>query len=109
MPVYGPPNYQVEADFYHSGKTSFPFFVPSQASPFSIIEHPFRIIVHDEECEVLGVGTATFGPAGDVDKYAMEFITSFPTWMNALIYNRCDLAIRRVIARSLTDASPSPT
>lgn len=88
-------NYQIESD-YRMDESQY----GACPSGYSVIEHPFRVLVHDDECRLLLVGTATFGPANDSDCYAMQLIESIRGWSNALIINRVDLTTHRIVARS---------
>lgn len=80
--------------------------VGARPSPFSIIEHPFRILVHDEECRLMIVGTASLGPPSDPLRYAQHLCWNALGWMNAVVINRTDLAVEKILSRRFgeTDA-----
>lgn len=86
----------VEADF-----RDMDFNPRARATPESLIDHPFRILVHDEECHLMIVGTAAIGPPIDIDRYSLALISSALGWANAIILNRVDLTIHRVVARPI--------
>ncbi len=98
-------SFHVELDHGHSPDDEQ---YSAGVTPYSIIEHPFRVLVFDENCCLLGVATTALGAAFDVDEHSMKFINYFRSWANAIILARVDLGTQRIVAR-LGDVNASAT
>lgn len=102
------PDWHIETDYQLNADAP-----TGTLSPYSFIEHPFRIIVHNEDCDCLLMATATFGPAADILASCILLVTSIEWWFTALILNRIDLSVRRILVRPTfeeqrTDHATSP-
>ena len=82
-----------------------------RSTPHSIIDHPFRIIVHDTEFGLMRLGTAALGPAGNPLFHAVSFAYDTPRWGSAIIFGRANLTLLQTLVKDVKDqhAPRTPT
>ncbi len=98
MPV---PRYFTEARFVVGpGGGDFP---QPRASPHSLIDHPFRVLVLDSEFALLAVGTVSLGEQGNPWCHARLFADGWPHYVQAEILDRCNHQVVHLIGKPLED------
>lgn len=74
-----------------------------EQSPYSILEHPFRVLVHDSEFNLLAIGTVELGEAGRPCSQAQDYADGWPGHAMAVVFNRCSHTIEAVLVKPLSD------
>jgi hypothetical protein len=78
-------------------------FPQPRVTPYSIIDHPFRVLVLDSEFALLAVGTASIGGDGSPWRNARLFAEGWPHYVQAEILDRSSHKIVHLIAKPLED------
>lgn len=79
----------------------------NERTPFSLIEHPFRVLVYDSEAHLLAIGTCALGPLGQPTLHAQKFAEGWAGYASASIISRVDHDIILTIAKPLKDQHAS--
>lgn len=84
----------IEADFREGHDLA-----GSRNSPFSLIDHPFRVIVETHGFEMVLIGTVALGSIEDPFRYARDFTYYDRGWSHSLVLSRSGLNVVHTFIR----------